>query len=65
MTHFKILHPLKYLWNGSPSGRGQGIAIHFCILDIVNFARVPVCRRRIGVVKKLADGQLVDYTYDV
>ena len=40
-------------------GRGQG---HVVILALENFATAS--RRRIGVINKLVDGQLVDYTFD-
>jgi len=35
---------------------------HFYILDLENFATASL--HCIDVVNKLADGQLVDYTYD-
>jgi len=44
------------------SGRGQGHVSNFHILDLENFATES--RRCIGVINKLVDGQLVDYTYD-
>jgi len=44
------------------SGRGQGYCSNFHILDLENFATPS--RRCIGVINKLVDGQLVDYTYD-
>ena len=42
------------------SGRGQGHASNFYILDFENFATASV--RCIGAINKLVDGQLVDYT---
>ena len=44
------------------SGRGQGHVSNFYISDLENFATAS--RRCIGVINKLVDGQLVDYTYD-
>ena len=44
------------------SGRGQGHVSNFHILDLENFTTES--RRCIGVINKLVDGQLVDYTYD-
>jgi len=44
------------------TGRGQGHVSNFCIFDLENFA--AAIRRCIGVINKLVDGQLVDYTYD-
>jgi len=40
--------------------RGQGHVSNFYILDLENFATAN--RRCIGVVNKLVDGQVVDYT---
>jgi len=40
----------------------QGHVGNFYILDLENFATAS--GRCIGVINKLADGQLVDYTYD-
>jgi len=44
------------------SGRGEGHVSNFYILDLKNFATAS--RRCIGVISKLVDGQLIDYTYD-
>jgi len=44
------------------SGRSLGYLSNFCISDLENFATAS--RRFIGVINKLVDGQLVDYTYD-
>jgi len=44
------------------SGRGLGHVCNFYILNLENFA-TPSCRC-IGVINKLVDFQLVDYTYD-
>ena len=44
------------------SGRGHGHVSNLYILDFENFATRS--RRCIGVIKKLFEGQLVDYTYD-
>jgi len=46
----------------SPSGCDQGHVTHFYILDLENFATAS--HSYIGVVNKLSDGQLMDYTYD-
>jgi len=43
-------------------GRGQGHVSNFYIFDLNNFATASC--RCIGVINKLVDGQLVDYTYD-
>ena len=42
--------------------RSQSHVSNFYILVWDNFATAS--RRRIGVIEKLVDGQLVDYTYD-
>jgi len=44
------------------SGRGRGHVSKFCIVDLENFATAS--HRCTGVINKLVDGQLVDYTYD-
>ena len=44
------------------SGRGEGHVSNFYILDLENFATAS--RWCIGVISKLVDGQLIDYTYD-
>jgi len=44
------------------SGRGEGHVSNFYILDLENFATAS--RRCIGMINKLVDGQLIDYTYD-
>jgi len=43
------------------SGRGHPHVSNFYILDLENF--VTPSRRCIGVINKLVDGRLVDYTY--
>ena len=58
------------MWNISrtmsdcpPSGRDQGHVSNFYIWDLEeNFTTAS--RWRIDVIKKLVEGQLVDYTYD-
>jgi len=44
------------------SGRGEGHVSNFYILDLDNFATAS--HQCIGVINKLVDSQLVDYTYD-
>ena len=44
------------------SGHGQGHVNNFYTVDLENFTTAS--RQCMGVVNKLADGQLVDYTYD-
>jgi len=44
------------------SGRGRSHVSIFYILELENVATPS--RRRIGVINKLVDGQLVDYTND-
>ena len=44
------------------SGRGQGHESNFYTVDLENFATAS--RRYTGVINKLVNGQLVDYTYD-
>ena len=37
MTNFKILHPLKYLWNG---GMAEARVVKFCvIIGYINFIK--------------------------
>jgi len=43
-------------------GGGQGYVSNFYIVDLENFTKTS--RYCIGVINKLVDGQLVDYTYD-
>ena len=43
-------------------GRGHGPVGNFYIVDFKNFATAS--RRCTGVINKLIDGELVDYTYD-
>jgi len=43
------------------SGRGEGHVSNFYILDLDNLTASHQC---IGVINKLVDSQLVDYTYD-
>ena len=45
-----------------PSGHGQGHVSNFYILDLENFATAIL--QCIGVINKLVNSQLVDYTYD-
>jgi len=44
------------------SGLGQGDEYNFYIVDLENF--VTARHRCTGVINKLVDSQLVDYTYD-
>jgi len=44
------------------SGRGQGHASNFYIVDLENFATAS--HRCTGVMNELVNGQIVDYTYN-
>ena len=63
----RVEHAKWHMWQSVTtlswlSGRGQGHVSNFYIVDLENFATAS--RRCTGVINKLVDGQLVDYTYD-